>query len=220
MNQMNKAQLFSPAKTVKETVVNLPAEFNESPNMALIAHALHVTRNRLHMGRAKTLTRGEVSLTKKKVWRQKGTGRARHGARSAPIFVGGGKAHGPTGERRILTLPKKMRRKALNSAFSLKAKENQIVLIEGLDKIKKTKDAGKLITKIAQAQKLKDNSKKAIFLSEQNAGLNTLFKNIKNIEIIPFRNANAWNVLQRKLIIIDQLALEKPKTKVSKTGEK
>jgi large subunit ribosomal protein L4 len=81
-------------------------------------------------GKAKT--RGEVDATGTKWYRQKGLGRARHGARSAPTFVGGGKAHGPTGEQRSYKMPRKMRRKALCCALSERARRGRLTVVDAL----------------------------------------------------------------------------------------
>ncbi len=211
---MNKAPIFSTTKTKSVETVALPGEFNGSPNLTLLAQAFHVGRSRIHVGLPIVQTRGDVNKTTKKVYRQKGTGGARHGAKSAPIFVGGGKAHGPTGLSRILTLPKKMKVKARASALSLKAQKGQIVLVEGLGKIGKTKDAGNLIDNIVVAQKLKAKNTKTLLLSEANKDAYKFFQNVKNLEIMPYRNLSAYKALTSTLLIIDNVALETtPKTK-------
>jgi len=91
----------------------------------LLSQYVYVYLNNLKKGRHKTKTRGEVAGSTRKIYRQKGTGRARHGDIKAPIFVGGGVAFGPTGQYRRLKLTKKMRRKALFYALSLKLKEKK-----------------------------------------------------------------------------------------------
>ena len=98
---MSKVNAFS-AKGIKQAEVSLPKQFAEKENLSLLSQAIHIYRDRAHIGLAKTKTRGEVARTTKKWYRQKGTGGARHGARSAPIFVGGGTAHGPKLARREL----------------------------------------------------------------------------------------------------------------------
>src|ERR1044071_4942786 len=81
-------------------------------------------------GTHKTLTRGEVNRTTKKWYRQKGTGSARHGARSAPLFVGGGKAMGPVNHSHEFDLPKKVRAAGLRHALSSKAKNSRLVVLD------------------------------------------------------------------------------------------
>ncbi len=96
----------------------------------LIHQALVTVDHKRRQKNRSTKTRSEIKLTTAKWYRQKGTGRARHGARSAPIFVGGSKAHGPRSESRRVRLPKKMRRKALQSALSAQAAVGNVVVVD------------------------------------------------------------------------------------------
>src|SRR3989344_5966768 len=98
---MLKVNLYDSAGKKKEGL-SLPKEFEVKPNFRLLAQAYHVYEDRTHLGLAKAKTRGEVRISTKKIYKQKGTGGARHGAKSAPIFVGGGVAHGPKGIKRKL----------------------------------------------------------------------------------------------------------------------
>ena len=111
--------------------VELPSEVFEAPvNPALMHQALVRQLANARQGTHKTQSRSEVSRTKSKWYRQKGTGRARHGSRNAPIFVGGGVAHGPKPRSYRKKMPRKMRRAALRSALSAKAAEERIVLLD------------------------------------------------------------------------------------------
>jgi large subunit ribosomal protein L4 len=100
---MLKVDLYSFEGKKKENAT-LPKEYDVKPNLILLSQAIHVFESREHLGLARTKTRSEVAISTKKIYRQKGTGGARHGAKSAPIFVGGGTAHGPKGVKRILRL--------------------------------------------------------------------------------------------------------------------
>lgn len=111
----------------------LPNIFEVSVNVPLMHQALVRQLANARQGTHKTLSRGEVNRTKAKWYRQKGTGRARHGSRNAPIFVGGGVAHGPRPRKYTKKMPRKMRRAALRSALSVKAGENQIVVLDGFE---------------------------------------------------------------------------------------
>src|SRR3990167_11555632 len=129
-----KVNLYSAkSKTVKSLA--LPKEFGGDVNKALLAQAIHIYRDRTHAGNSKVKTRGEINLTTAKWYKQKGTGRARHGSQSAPIFVGGGVAHGPRTRDFSLSMPQKMRKAALISALSLKASEGDIKVLSGLTKL-------------------------------------------------------------------------------------
>jgi large subunit ribosomal protein L4 len=113
--------------------IDLPADiFEVEVNVGLMHQAYVRQMANARLGTHKTQTRGEVSLTKAKWYRQKGTGRARHGARSAPIFVGGGVAHGPKPRSYNQSMPRKMRRQALRSALSALAADGQIVVVDTL----------------------------------------------------------------------------------------
>lgn len=201
-----KVTIYS-AKGVKTGELTLPKEFGEEVNMNLLAQAIRVYDERSHTGMAKAQTRSEVNRTTKKLYKQKGTGGARHGSRRAPIFVGGGVAHGPRPLRRELTLPLKMRKKALAVSFSLKGKVGQVAAVSGLDKVKKTKEAQELITKLFKD--LKDVKKLTFALSESGIGATRVLRNIKNIIVLPYKNLNAYQVFFGGGLIIDKAVFEK-----------
>lgn len=106
------------------------AIFGVEVNEDLIHQAVVAVERAMMQDSARTLRRSEVNLTKAKWYRQKGTGRARHGAQSAPIFVGGGVAHGPGEPRRKPKLTRKMRRKALFAALSAKMEEGAVIIVD------------------------------------------------------------------------------------------
>jgi len=113
--------------------VELPADiFEAEVNVGLMHQAYVRQMANARLGTHKTKTRGEINRTKTKWYRQKGTGRARHGARTAPIFVGGGIAHGPQPRDYSQKMPRKMRRAALRSALSALAADGQIVVVDEL----------------------------------------------------------------------------------------
>lgn len=197
-----KVNLYS-VKSDKSSDLSLPKEFSEEVNEALLAQALHVYRDRSHPGLSKVKTRSQVDLTKAKAYRQKGTGRARHGAKSAPIFVGGGVAHGPKGEKRTLLLPKKMKQKALVSALSLKAKEGKVAGASDLSQIKKTKDAQALVNNIIAGEKAKTGSRVTFAVSEKNAEVYPFMKNIKGVTVERYNDLNAYKVYLAGRLILD-----------------
>ena len=198
---MLKAKTYS-LKGTKLEDVSLPKEFGEKENLPLLAQAIRVYEERSHIGFAKTKTRSEVNRTTKKIYKQKGTGGARHGARSAPIYVGGGTAHGPKPIRRVLTLPKKMVKLALAQALSSKLSQKQIIVISGIDKLAKTKDVGEFIKKVSKAEGIK--SKKFTFiLSEKNIPAKRYLKNLEGIKIDIHRDLNVFNVLFGGTLVFD-----------------
>src|SRR5271155_1636411 len=106
------------------------AIFGLEPRADLIQRVVVWQLAKRRSGQHKVLTRAEINRTKKKLYRQKGTGQARHGARSAPLFVGGAKAMGPVQHSHAFDLPKKVRALGLKHALSSKAKDGQIIVLE------------------------------------------------------------------------------------------
>lgn len=211
--KMSKASLYS-AKGTRVGQITLPKNFSEKENLKLLAQAIRVYEDRKHPGLSKVKTRGEVSLTTRKAYRQKGTGLARHGARSAPIFVGGGIAHGPKGKKRELSLPKKMKKKALDIALSLKAKDGRVVSVKNLSSLKKTKEAQNLVEKILKKEK---NGRRITFvLKDKNGGQTLALRNLEGIKIISFEKLDAYSAYFSSLLIFDEEIFAKRK----KTGKK
>src|ERR1700749_2161023 len=106
------------------------AIFGLEPRADLIQRVVVWQLAKRRSGQHKVLTRAEVNRTKKKLYKQKGTGQARHGARSAPLFVGGAKAMGPVAHSHEFDLPKKVKALGLKHALSSKAKDGQIVILD------------------------------------------------------------------------------------------
>lgn len=190
------------AKGTKLEAFSLPKEFGEKVNLILLAQAIRVYEERAHPGLAKAKTRAEVDRTKKKLYRQKGTGGARHGARSAPIFVGGGKAHGPRPVKRELILPEKMKRKALKTAISFKLENKEIIAVDGLSKIAKTKEIQSFIKKMEK--EFPKINKFSFVLSEANLNIKKALQNIKNVDILAYKDLNAYTVLYGGMLILDK----------------
>lgn len=210
---MAKTALYSTKnKTISQA--SLPKNFTQDVNLVLLAQAVRVYESGYHKGTHKTKTRGEISLSTRKIYKQKGTGMARHGAKSAPIFVGGSKAHGPTGEKRTLNLSKKMKSKALDVALSLKTGEKAVVLVNGIGEVKKTKEASTLVKRIAVDMKTNDRMI-LIALSEKNKDAYLYFRNIKNVTVTDYRSLNPYLVYKHALVIIDNDQFA-PKTKKAK----
>ena len=114
--------------------VDLPADIFEAKiNVGLMHQAFVRQMANARQGSHNTRSRGEIRATGAKWYRQKGTGRARHGAQSAPIFVGGGLAHGPKPRDYSKKMPKKMRRGAIRSTLSALVRDEQLVLVDKLD---------------------------------------------------------------------------------------
>ena len=171
---------------------------------------------------AHTKTRGEVSGTGKKPWRQKGTGRARHGSKRSPIWVGGGVTNGPRNEKDYKQkINKKMKVKALFTVLSEKFKKGQILFLEELNlKEIKTKEASSVIkdlSSITGFERIYGSKKPNLFMTvpAKNEILKKSFSNIKNIEIDEVKNLNPVDLLNFKYIIISQ-----PKESIAFLGGK
>jgi len=203
---MIKADLFSFEGKKKE-VLRLPKEYEEKLSRKLFTQAIHVYEDRMHLGLARAKTRGEVAISTRKIYRQKGTGGARHGAKSAPIFVGGGVAHGPKGIKRILRLSKTQKKNALLSSINLKAKNSKLAIIEDVGKLSKTSDALKLIRNVSAGKNWKDHEKILFSLSKKNENAGRALRNIKGLTVYAFSDLNAYKVFVNSVLIIDKDAM-------------
>lgn len=210
---MTKVNVYSVSQDAV-TKATLPKVFAEPENMALLAQAIHVYRAREHAGLSKVKTRSEVVRTTKKWYRQKGTGRARHGARSAPIFVGGGVAHGPKGVKRKRVLPRKMKQKALRVALGVKARDKRIVFVKGLSLLKKTKDAQSLLDKIILGEKISSKNPRFTFIiSDRNSVKSRFLRNMAKVRTMSYKSLNAYAVFLGGVLVFDKSLFDKKKTK-------
>ncbi len=158
---------------------------------------------RRQAGTHKTQSRSEVSRTTKKMYRQKGTGGARHGARNAPIFVGGGVAHGPRPRSHAIDLPKKVRRLALAHALSSKVKGDAlIVLDQAVLSAPKTKE---LVAKFAA---LGIENALIIGGTELDQNFARAARNIPNVDVLSVDGLNVYDVLRRKTLVLTREAIE------------
>jgi large subunit ribosomal protein L4 len=182
----------------KVDTTELPAAIFEAPIKTDLMHQALVRQlANARLGTHKTKTRSEVSRTGRKPWRQKGTGRARHGTRSSPIWVGGGGAHTPQPRKYTKHMPRKMRRAALRSALSAKAAQKEIVVLDDLAvESPKTKEmAAMLQVLVGQASVL-------ILLSEANEPIE---KSVRNLPDAKTLRANYLNV--RDLVGYDRVIM-------------
>lgn len=215
-----KAKVYT-LKAEAKADFSLPKEFEKVSAVSLLAQAVRVYEDRTHFGLSRVKTRSEVNISRKKIYKQKGTGGARHGAKSAHIFVGGGVVHGPTGMKRDLKMPINMKRAALLAALSNKFEAKTAILVEGLSKIKKTNEAGKAIELLKKASNIK--SKVLVVLGAKDVTISRFFKNIKDVEVAKYSDLNAFLVLKKSLILIDSNVFElasSPKAKTEKVAKK
>lgn len=212
-----KAKVYT-LKAEAKPDFSLPKEFEVTSGVSLLAQAVRVFEDRTHFGLSRVKTRSEVNVSRRKIYKQKGTGGARHGAKSAHIFVGGGVVHGPTGMKRNLVLPLNMKKKALLIALSSKFSTNKAVLVEGLAKVKKTNEASKAIDLIKKASEIK--SKVLVVLANNDVKISRFFKNINDVETVKFADLNAFLVLKKSLVLIDSKVFDKIERTVKQKGTK
>jgi large subunit ribosomal protein L4 len=214
-----KADVLGTNGKVLESISLSGKIFGAKVNPVLMSQAVRVYLANQRAGSASTKSRGDVLLTTAKAWRQKGTGRARHGARSAPIFVGGGVAHGPKPKDYSLTISKKMRQLALFSALTAKLADKEVKIVSGLEKLPtKTKEMAAVLKNIDV-----DTKKQRVLLvvseGETGKSIIRISRNLDGVRFMPARQLNTYDVLNSKAVIFvkDAVAsLEKHYGKESK----
>lgn len=191
----------------KEGAISLPKEiFGAKVNKKLLAQAIHIYRVNDSAHHGSTKTRGNVRGGGAKPWRQKGTGRARAGSRRSPLWVGGGKALGPSPRKVELTIPKKMKRQALISALSAKAQDGSIKVITNLEKIEpKTK----IVANLIQKTNLSGTTLFVISKNSQTGAKNIILatRNIQEISLDTTQNLNTYEVIKNRNILFSKEAL-------------
>ncbi len=197
--------------------VALPeAIFGEKVNKTLLAQAVRVYLANQRQGNASTKTRGEVEGSTRKIYRQKGTGKARHGSIRAPIFIKGGIVFGPKPRDFSLSLPTKMKRKALFSALSAKLSDGGIIVLAGLETITpKTKQFVSILQKLGVTE-----SQRSLLLvtAGKTESVKRAAKNVQGVDFTAATRLNAYEVLRSKQLVIMQDAIdEMVKTFIPKT---
>ncbi len=184
----------------------LPATwFGVKPiNKQLVAQAVRVYLANQRSGTAATKTRGQVTGSTRKIYRQKGTGRARHGGIRAPIFVGGGVAFGPTPRDFSLVLPQKMRQRALASALTWAFSENRIRVISGLESLEpKTK----LFAATLAAYQI--NKRALLVVPRDSLGIKRGAKNLALTDIKDAESLTTFDVVSHQFVVFSQPAVER-----------
>lgn len=175
--------------------------FGLEPRADLIQRVIVWQLAKRRSGQHKVLTRAEINRTKKKVYAQKGTGQARHGARSAPLFVGGAKAMGPVAHSHEFDLPKKVRSLGLRHALSSKAKSGSIVVIdEAKSKSIKTGALAKQFGKLGlQSALVVDGT------FDKNFELSA--RNLSHVALLQAAGLNVYDIIRRDKLVLTKAAL-------------
>lgn len=179
------------------------ALFGLDPRADILHRVVRWQRAKSQAGTHSTLTRAEVSYSTKKIYRQKGTGGARHGSKKAPIFRHGGVVKGPTPRSHAHDLPKKFRALGLRHALSAKAKAGELIILD---------TASMAEAKTAQLAKVvKDLGWKRVLIID-GADLNENFvraaRNIETIDVLPSMGANVYDILKRDQLVITKAGVE------------
>ena len=170
----------------------------------IVAKLVNFQLARKRQGSHKVKERNEIVGSNAKIYRQKGTGRARHGSKKVVQFKGGGVVHGPKVRSHEFKLPSKVKKQAMRIILSSKFKEGSLKIVDKLEiKNIKTKEVLKKITKLGL------NS--AIFIdgNELNKNFSLSIRNLKNYDILPFKGINAVQVLKREYVVMSKNGLEK-----------
>jgi large subunit ribosomal protein L4 len=200
---MLTARYFNAAGEPAETF-ELPQDLFDGVVHEAVLHQVvkaHLANRR--QGTSSTKSRGMVAGGSRKIWRQKGTGRARQGSIRAPHWRGGGVAFGPTPRSHRQEVPRKVRALARRSAFNSKALAEQLAVIERFElESPKTRLVAQLLGKMEL------NGRKYLLLTDgSNEALVRSARNIPNVRVLPFTQASAYDVLNNGVLVIERAAL-------------
>ncbi len=192
-----KAKVFTQEGKEKGTL-ELPSEvFDVEINDVLMHSVVTAYLNNQRQGTAKTKKRTEVSGGGAKPFRQKGTGRARAGSNTSPIWVRGGKAFGAVPRNYGSTIPKKIRRAALCSALTSRARDEKIMVVEQMELAEpKTRQVNALLSEMAIS-----NKKNLLIIAEGDRNIFLSGRNIKNMQVRPVKEINTYDVLSNENIV-------------------
>ena len=176
--------------------------FGLEPRADILHRVVRWQRNNAQAGTHKVKTRSETSYSTKKIYRQKGTGGARHGDRNAPIFRKGGIYKGPTPRSHGHDLPKKVRKLGLKHALSAKLKSGDLVIIDEVASDGKTASLAKQVKSLGW--------KRALIIdgSEVNATFAQAARNVEGLDVLPSMGANVYDILKRDTLVLTKAGVE------------
>jgi large subunit ribosomal protein L4 len=176
--------------------------FDLEPRADILHRVVRWQRNKAQQGTHKVKTRSETSYSTKKIYRQKGTGGARHGDRNAPIFRKGGIYKGPVPRSHAHDLPKKFRALGLKHALSAKAKEGALVILDAAESEGKTAALAKQVKNLGW--------KRALIIdgATVNEGFARAAANIDGLDVLPSMGANVYDILKRDTLVITKAGVE------------
>ncbi|MBL3584066.1 50S ribosomal protein L4 [Rhodovulum sulfidophilum] len=177
--------------------------FGLEPRTDILHRVVRWQRARAQAGTHKVKTRSETSYSTKKIYRQKGTGGARHGDRNAPIFRKGGVYKGPTPRSHAHDLPKKFRKLGLKHALSAKLKAGELIVLETVDMAApKTSELAKSVKNLGWKRVL------IIDGAEVNENFAMAARNIEGLDVLPSMGANVYDILRRDTLVLTKAGVE------------
>ena len=179
------------------------AIFGLDPRTDLIQRCVNWQLAKRQSGNHKAKGRAEIARTGKKIYKQKGTGGARHGSARVPQFRGGGRAFGPVVRSHATDLPKKVRALALKHALSAKAKDGSLIVIENA-----TLEAAKTKALLGHFSGLGLTNALIIDGAEVHVGFAQAARNIPNIDVLPIQGINVYDILRRQKLVLTKAALD------------
>jgi large subunit ribosomal protein L4 len=177
--------------------------FGIEPRADILARVVRWQLAKRHAGTHKTKERGEIARTKSKIYKQKGTGRARHGSANANIFRGGGVSHGPRVRSHAHNLPKKVRRLGMRSALSAKQAEGKLIIVDALT----LADAK---SKVLRENLVSFGARSYLLVggTEVDTGIVRAARNLEGVDVLPQQGANVYDILRRDMLIMSRDAVE------------
>lgn len=194
---------FSPAGQASGDVQLPESIFGQTPHVAVMHQAYVRQVNNARQGTAKTKRRGEVSGGGIKPYRQKGTGRARHGSIREPSMVGGGTVFGPQPRSFAQDMPRKMRRLALRSALSVKAEEGKVIVLEAFE-LEEPKT--RAVVELLEALGIEDSA--LVVIGAPNDVVYRSFNNLPWAKVVLARNLNLYDLFTHEHLVVTKDCLE------------
>ena len=199
---MSSLDVYNTEKK-KVGTVDFPAILGEKPNSALLHQVVVAQLTNRRQGNAKVKTRHEVSGSTRKIYRQKGTGGARHGDIKAPLFIGGGQAFGPKPKDYDVRLPQKIREAALKSALLQRKAEGKLWILDDLNfQAPKTKKAAELFEKFGIAGAL-------VVLEKEAGSVEKSVRNLEKFKVSRVESLNVVDILHFEHLVLSRGSYEK-----------
>ena len=177
--------------------------FGLEPREDILQRVVRWQLAKRQQGTHQSLGRAEIARTGAKLYKQKGTGRARHGSARAPQFRGGGKAHGPVSRSHAHDLPKKLRALGLKHALSAKAKSGGLIVVDNI-----ASTDGKTKAVATQLAGLGWTNALIIGGAELDVNFSRSARNLPNIDVLPVQGINVYDILRRQTLVLSKAAVE------------